>query len=213
MQPPDSLLPTARLHARFLSLLPRIERHGRVCFRNLRCPVQKEEVIAEVIALAWLWFVQLTRRGKDATAFGSALAGYAARAVHCGRRVCGQETPRDPLSPLAQRRRGFPVRSLPATSRLEGPPPVEALQTTRQTPGPEQVSFRCAFPAWLRTRADRDRRLALDLMAGERTQDVSDRYGLSAARVSQLRRDFHDDWRRFTGDDEPRAETRPTASV
>src|SRR5262249_62160341 len=159
-------LPVDILPQRFLSLLPRLERHGHISFRDLKCPLQREEALAEVVALAWLWFVQLTRRGKDATTFGSALAGYAARAVQCGRRVCGQESPRDALSPLAQRRRGFTVRSLPAASSLEGTLLDEALHANRQTPVPEQVVFRCDFPAWLRTRADRDRRLALDLMAG-----------------------------------------------
>jgi hypothetical protein len=36
-------------------------------------------------------------------------------------------------------------------------------------------------------------------MLGERTGDVSRKYGLSASRVSQLRRNFHDDWQRFCG--------------
>ncbi len=40
----------------------------------------------------------------------------------------------------------------------------------------------------------------LDLMAGERTLDVANRFGLSAGRVSQKRREFHDDWRRFHGE-------------
>jgi hypothetical protein len=38
------------------------------------------------------------------------------------------------------------------------------------------------------------------LMKGERTQDVASTYGLTAGRISQLRRDFHDDWCRFCDD-------------
>ena len=34
----------------------------------------------------------------------------------------------------------------------------------------------------------------LDLLLGERTLDVADKYGLSPGRVSQLRRDFMQDW-------------------
>ena len=37
------------------------------------------------------------------------------------------------------------------------------------------------------------------LLAGGRTKDVSEQFGLSPGRVSQLRRDFLEDWRRFTG--------------
>jgi hypothetical protein len=62
---------------------------------------------------------------------------------------------------------------------------------------PEQVSFRIDFPAWRLTPSDRDRRLIDDLMLGERTLDVADKHGLTAGRVSQLRRDFKQDWDRF----------------
>jgi hypothetical protein len=65
---------------------------------------------------------------------------------------------------------------------------------------PDQVSFRLDFPAWLQTRTDRDRRMVEDLLAGECTGDVAARYGLTAGRVSQLRREFHDDWERFHGE-------------
>jgi len=37
-------------------------------------------------------------------------------------------------------------------------------------------------------------------MLGERTRDVANRYGLSPSRISQLRREFHQDWVRFTAD-------------
>jgi hypothetical protein len=36
-------------------------------------------------------------------------------------------------------------------------------------------------------------------MAGERTGDLAGKYGLTAGRISQLRRDFLEDWNRFTG--------------
>jgi hypothetical protein len=40
-------------------------------------------------------------------------------------------------------------------------------------------------------------------MLGERTLDVAGKYGLSPGRVSQLRRQFHDDWRRYLSDPPP----------
>ena len=65
---------------------------------------------------------------------------------------------------------------------------------------PDQVAFRADFPAWLATRSQRDRRVVQDLMVGERTTDVADRHGLSQPRVSQLRREFREDWRAFHGE-------------
>ena len=187
----------AQLHARFLLILPRIELHGRVVFRAVKCPHAKEEAIAEMLALCWLWFVRLHRQGKDPMQFPSALATYAARAVRSGRRLCGQERSKDVLSPLAQQRHGLLVSRLPQASTLNGTPVEEALQDNTQTPVPEQVSFRMDFPAWLCSRTDRDRRVIEDLMLGERTLDVAQRHGLSPGRISQLRRDFMQDWQRF----------------
>jgi hypothetical protein len=150
--------------------------------------------------LCWLWFVRLARRGKDATRFPSLLASFAARAVRSGR-LCGQEPSRDALSPLAQQRHGFTVRSIPDGSSLYGNAFNEALADNTRTPPDEQAAFRLDFPAWLLTLTERDRRLVADLMLGDRTLHVADRYRLSPARVSQLRREFREDWRRFH--DEP----------
>jgi hypothetical protein len=65
---------------------------------------------------------------------------------------------------------------------------------------PEQVAFRIDFPAWRRTHTERDRRLIDTLMLGERTKEVSRLFGLSQGRISQKRRQFLEDWRRFCGD-------------
>jgi hypothetical protein len=64
----------------------------------------------------------------------------------------------------------------------------------------EQVHFRLDFPAWRASRGERDRRLIDDLMVGERTRDAARKYGISPARVSQLRRELSLDWQRFCGD-------------
>src|SRR5438270_4863942 len=174
-----------QLHARFLALLPRIELHARIYFRHVRCPERKEDCVQEAVAISWKWFVRLAERGKDASAFVSTLATLAARAVRCGRRVCGQERAKDVLSPLAQQRHGFVVEKLPDYSTLAGTPAEEALRDNTRSEVPAQVAFRLDFPAWRNTLTDRDRRMADDLMVGERTQDVARRFGISPARVSQ----------------------------
>jgi hypothetical protein len=170
--------------------------HGRVYFRHLRLPDQ-EEAIQEMVALCWKWFLRLAERGKDATRFPTALATFAARAVRCGRRLAGMDRAKDALSPLAQQRKGFTVSKLPDCSTLDGSPLDEALADNTQSPVVEQVCFRLDFPAWRASRTERDRRLLDDLMLGERTLDVAGRHGLSPGRVSQLRREFHDDWELF----------------
>jgi hypothetical protein len=104
---------------------------------------------------------------------------------------------RDVLSRLAQQRKGFAVCKLPDCSTLDGSPLSEALHDNTRTPPDEQCAFRIDFPAWRATHTQRDRCVLDDLMLGERTSDVAGKYGISAGRVSQLRRQLLLDWRRF----------------
>ncbi len=197
-RPPDTpgLSPQA-LHAAFLaSVLPRVVTHGRVYFRHRR-RVDQEEAIQEMAALCWKWFLRLAERGKDATHFPTALATFAALAVGNGRRLAGMDRAKDVLSPLAQRHECFAVGTLPSGSSLGGNAFDEALADNTRSPVDEQVCFRLDFPAWRAGRTERDRRILDALMLGERTLDVAGRFGLSPGRVSQLRREFLLDWRRF----------------
>jgi hypothetical protein len=190
----------ADLQDSFLTILPWIQEHGRIQFRYLCCPHRKEEMIQEMVALAWRWYLRLAERGKDATRFPSALAAFAARAVRSGRRLVSQEKPKDVLSHRAQQRHGFVVGKLPDYSSLSGNPLAEALMGNTETPIPEQVSFRLDFPRWRRAYSRRDRRIIDQMMQGERTRDLARRFHISQARVSQLRRSFHADWLHFVGE-------------
>jgi hypothetical protein len=189
----------AGLQAAFLALLPRIEGHADVAFRDVRCPDHKEELRAEAVALAWLWFLRLADRGRDAAAFPGALATFACRAARSGRRLCGQEAAGDVLSRRAQRCKGFAVSPLPATSTLGGNAYDEALRDNTRTPPDEQAAFRIDFPAWLASQGRRRRRVAEELMGGESPRAVARRLGVSPPRISQMRRELHDDWHRFCG--------------
>lgn len=206
----DNMTSTAsdtHLQAAFLALVPVVRRHGQVFFRHLKCHARREDAIAEMVALCWRWFLRLKQRGQDPAQFPSALASFAARAVRSGRRLAGMDRPKDLLSPLAQLRHGFSVCSIPAGSTLMGNLIDQALQDNRRSPIPEQVSFRLDFPAWVRTRTARDRWVIADLMVGERTMAVAAKYGLTAGRVSQLRRNFLEDWIRFCEDPAQRGQT------
>ena len=192
-----SSLPVGELQARFLEILPRLELHGQVVFRDVKCEGRRQDAICELVGLCWLWFVRLVMKGIDPLRFPSALAAFAARQVRSGRRLTGKEKAKDVMSLLAQRRHRFDVHALPERSTLNGSPLEEALAENTQSPVPDQVAFRNDFRDWLRTRTDRDRRIIDDLMLGERTLDVADRHGVSPGRISQLCREFHADWQRF----------------
>jgi hypothetical protein len=209
---PSDLRAPQSLHAVFLTeILPRVETHGRFAFRDLKSQA-KDDAVQEMVALCWKWFLRLVERGKDATQFPTALADFAARAVRASRRLTGQDRAGDVLSKVAQRQHGFTVEPLPNSPRrpfeevytaVDGQRRMDAyeemLVDNTATPVPEQAAFRIDFPTWRRTRTYRDRRIMDDLMVGERTSAVARKHGLTPGRISQLRREFHDDWLFFCG--------------
>jgi hypothetical protein len=190
----------AQLQNAFVTvILPRVQYYGRIAFRHLDAD-RREEATAEMTAICWLWFMRLAARGKDATHFPSVLASLAARAVRAGRRLCGKGHPKEAMSRLTQQRHGFFVQTLPHEDTCRDDNPViEALHDNTRSTVPYQVAFRLDFPAWFQTYPEHKRRIMHDLMVGERTRDVSRKYGLSAGRISQLRREFKEDWSRFQG--------------
>jgi hypothetical protein len=200
---PFSSAALAHLHASFLAIvLPRVLSHGRICFRGIKCPHRRNDAIQDMIGLAWKWHLRLAEKGKDATAFPTALASYAARAVKSGSRVAGQERANDVLSPVAQRGHHFYVGRLPDFETLTEHPLCEALLDNTKSPPDETVCFKLDFLAWLASLAERDRSIVEDLMIGERTRDVANKYKVSPARISQKRREYQQDWRNFWDDDD-----------
>ena len=181
------------LHARFLLLLPRIEAHANIYFRDIRCAADRADFIAETIALAWKWFVRLDHRGKDAADFVTTFAAFAVRAVRCGRRVAGMPKAKDVMNRQTQQRHDYIVERLTDQSTLCDDPFTEALKDNIVTPPPDAAAFRVDFPRWLGSLGDRDRRLALELIVGERTSAAARRFGMSNARVSQVRRELSED--------------------
>lgn len=183
-----------RCSEEFEDAVPRINRHASIVFRSVKCSHKRADCIAEAVALAWKWWVRLRETGKNPNRFISAIATFAARAVSSGRRLCGQEKARDVLSPLAQQRHNFTVRT------LDTHPFAEALRDNTQTSVQEQVAFRIDFPAWLATYDERRRRMIEAMGAGERTLDLAEKFGTSPVRISQQRREFMIAWFLFVED-------------
>jgi hypothetical protein len=205
-------------HARFLALLPRIERHAHIYFRDIKCPDRKEDLISETLGLCWAWYRRLAARGRDPGQFVSALASFACRAIRCGRRVAGQESANDVLSEHARAKHGFTLSSLPSavrtchedlygdvTSQRQQDIFEERLRENAVTPIPDQVQFKIDFGAWLATLTPCERRLIRAMADNERTKDIARQFGVSPGRISQLRREFKQDWQRYCGDGEPAA--------
>jgi hypothetical protein len=206
--PTDCIQCKTDQHNDFLPLKAKVERHARFAFRHFPA-TDREEAASEAIASAFQSFVRLKARGKNPADFPSRIAHWATLVVMDGR----HENSHDAMSRKAQRRYGFRVESLDGSSderklgnhRLRyGDAIDETLRDNMRTLPSEQAIFRIDFRNWLKTWGPKDRALIDDLVLGERTADVASKHGISAARVSQKRRRFRDDWERFC--DEPSIE-------
>ena len=201
------------LHAHFLAILPRIETHAKVHFRYLRCPGKKDDAVQETIAIAWKSFVRANEQGKDVDEFVMMLADFAVRHVRAGRRICGQLNAKDVFSPLAQKRGGFMVEEAPCStmqshdavySNPHGQKQIdvweERLRDNTRSPVDEQAAFRIDYPIWLSQLGGRNKKIAEDMTLDLGTFELADMHKISAARISQLRREFQLDWLRFHGE-------------
>lgn len=199
-----------QLHARFLDILPRIQTHAQIRFHHLRCPGRRDDAVAEVIAVAWKWFLRLDEQGNDVTEFVTTLADYAVRHVRSGRRLCGQEKIKDVLSPRAQRLKNFRVAELPFSTQrshetVYGDPHgqdgidvfEERLRDNTVTPPPDAAAFRIDWPRFVGTLSERDSQLADFLSLGYSGREAAQKFNLSPGRVTQLRQGWCKGWGDF----------------
>jgi hypothetical protein len=177
----------------FEALIPSIERTAAYAFR--RFPRWRRlELIADVVATAYTTFVRLANRGLKSLAYPSTLAKFAIRQVRAGREVGSNQTVRDALSPLAQRHKRFSVLTLGERTGEAG---WERLAEGRNANPAEVASCRVDFASWLSRLTKFKRDVALRLAVGDTTSEAAAYFGVSRARISQLRQELLANWNAF----------------
>jgi hypothetical protein len=183
----------------FVALLPSIRRRATVAARRL--PVwTRREFVLDVIAAAYLLYSRLASRKLTALAFSTPLATYAVAHVRAGRCVGSRFSSRDVMSLHAQRRHAFRVAPLEATVDRFGRSWRETLVDKGSYSPGDAAAFRLDFGTWLKRLSARDRALVRVLADGESTSAAASRFGVSDARISQIRRELKRDWDVFQSD-------------
>ena len=178
-------------------MLPQICRQASLAFRG-RGAELREELTQEVVANAYQSFDRLAQRGKEAVAFPTPLAQFAIRQVRVGRRVGCRQNANDVLSLWARRINGIKIEQLNQRDPQSGT--LNRLLIEDRHAGPaETAAARIDVRAWLGTLSRQQRRIAKALALGETTNVVARKFGLSPARISQLRGWFRENWQRFQG--------------
>jgi len=192
--------PNPRWHRVFLKMVPKIVRHAKFSFRHLRSEA-RQDFIQEVVANAFVAFEALVRRGKMSLAYPTVLARYAAAQIKDGRRVGASLNVHDVLSGYAQKHKGFKVERLDHYDVEDKG--WHQILVEDKTCGPADIArTRIDFGDWLGSIKRRDRRIAEFLALGNRTDDTARKFKVSEGRVSQLRRELGESWKKFTGEED-----------
>jgi hypothetical protein len=195
---------TPKWHPAFLAMLPAIIRYAKASFREFD-PETREDLVQECVANCVVAFARLVERGKEDVAYPTVLAGFAVRQIKDGRRVGKRIASRDVYDEHGRIKHGHQLKHLGSPHEQCGGW-KEMLFDNSRTPVPDQAAFRIDFPSWLSTLSARDRRIVDDLASGERTGKVARKFGVSAGRVSQIRRQLKKSWDEFVDENDDVAE-------
>ena len=187
-----------RVHAawqsKFLEMLPSIEAGLSRAFWYLPAEA-RDDAVGEGVATCLHMYARVHARGRADLVTAGSLVRLAARRVRAGRGVGRQMNSRDVLS------QGVPVQrhELGAVVYRNGVSAdwLEAVVATRHGSIPERVALRIDVPQWLRRLSRRMQRIAKDLAIGCTTGEVAGKYGLSAGRISQIRKELYVSWKDF----------------
>jgi hypothetical protein len=106
------------------------------------------------------------------------------------------------MSAYSQRCKGYRLEWLDSFDEEENSWKEIVLEDKRATPADVAVC-RIDFAAWLRRLTARLRKIALALASGESTKGAAEQFGLSPARISQLRKWLRKSWEEFQGEAQP----------
>ncbi len=185
--------PTACWQSGFVAMLPLIERHARYYFRTLHDDESLQEAIQEVICNACVAYARLHQQGRVEVASATSLARYGVAQYWEGCRVGNSLNIKDVCSVRCQRRKGVRVRPLcrwdDAKFQWQ-----EILVEDRTASPADLAASRIDFADFMKSLGKRTRKIAELLAVGETTNRVAEIIGVTAGRISQIRRELQAKW-------------------
>ena len=186
-------------HDAFVAMIPTIETHAKIAFRQLDVDA-REEAVQEVICNACCAYARLVELNKSDLAYPSVLARFGVAQTKEGRKIGGKLNCRDISSVYCQRRKHVHVERLDRYN-AEEEVWAEILVEDRHTGPAETAITRIDFSTWLQLLPRRLRNIAMVLAEGETTKAAAKRFHVSAGRISQIRKELYLAWHQFQDDE------------
>jgi DNA-binding NarL/FixJ family response regulator len=173
----------------FVTMLPLIQEKLRLAFCRLDLEA-REDAMEEGVVHSLLAYVRLVEQGRAEVATPSSLAWYSSRQVKRGRPTSGKMNGKEPLSRYGQISNDIKVERQPSNW-------IDTLVEDKRASVADQVAAKMDVGAWFATLTKRTKEIAKDLAFGCSTSEVARKYGLTAGRISQLRRMLENSWATF----------------
>jgi hypothetical protein len=170
-------------------MLPEIQQKLRLAFCRLD-PDAQEDAIEEGVVNSLLAYVRLHEQGRAEVTTPSSLAWYAAKHVKRGRSAGGRMNGQEPLSRYGQISNDIEIER-------RGNNWIAGIVDDKRAPVVDQVAAKMDVGAWFATLTKRMKEIAKDLAFGCSTSEVAKKYGVTAGRISQLRRMLEESWAAF----------------
>jgi hypothetical protein len=178
----------------FVGMLPEIQQKLRLAFCRLDREAY-EDAIEEGIVHSLLAYVRLHEQGRANVATPSSLAWYSSRQVKRGRPAAGRMNSKEPLSRYAQLGNGIQIEQHGNW--------IDAMVEDKRATVVDQVAAKLDVSAWFATLTRKMRQIAKDLAFGFSTSEVARKHGVTAGRISQLRRSLEESWTAFQQEPAP----------
>lgn len=153
-----------------------------------------DECIQDLTCMAYEMYSALVRNNKTDKIFFSAILNFAKKRFRDGRHFTDSSSV-DVFGTRTRLKERCELNSIHMMKTNNDP---KEYLVSRKTNVFRTVSFRIDFfETFLPQQTELDQAIIFDLMVGETTNDVSRKYGLSAGRISQLRKKYANDWYSF----------------
>ena len=188
----SSVLDLQDMQARFMAMVPQIQRRAQRAFRACTAEL-REEIVAEVVADCFIWYRRLVELGRINDAHANALAHYSIKRIASGVQVGCRRNRFDTASRYARLKTGMRREPLYWRDSDTGEWHEMLLEAPGASPA-DLAAARIDIRHWFSTLSIRNRAIAVALAAGERTHRVAEQFGLSSGRIAQMRREFAKSW-------------------
>ncbi len=173
----------------FVAMMPEVVQKLRLAFCQLD-PEAREDAIEEGVVHSLLAYIRLHEQGRAEVSTPSSLAWYSSQQVKRGRPAVGRMNGKEPLSRYGQISNDIKLERQPNNW-------IDAIVEDKRAAVADQVAAKMDVGAWFATLTKRTKEIAKDLAFGCSTKEVAKKYGVTAGRISQLRRVLEESWLAF----------------